>query len=199
MRENVEEQQPGGQIFYSVCCYCNGPKLMKLILVLLWVLNLSLNAQSQSWTVSAHNRGAAAGKAWHSPDLPSDPCFVCVRVCVKRGVCSARAFAAFCFNPRQFPQFALWKSSQIHWNPFILFILLRAATKIKAESRLVKNCADRNLIGWDEYKRLWAIKIYIPTHKQLWGRLWLFTQVKLTLPHYKYTPSQINFWHWKYP
>lgn len=35
------------------------------------------------------------------------------------------------------------------------------AQKIKAKRRLVKNCADRNLIGWDEKKWQWAVNIAV--------------------------------------
>lgn len=79
------------------------------------------------------------------------------------------------------------------WSPFVFFLTVssvrffgralgfihivhvpsRAAQKIKARLRLVKNCADRDLIGCDENKRLWAIKIDISTHRKSIFTLWL--------------------------
>lgn len=50
-------------------------------------------------------------------------------------------------------------------------------TKIKAERRLVENCADRNLIGQNMKEREPAIKIDIPLMEEVtWFRQYLVKQ-----------------------
>lgn len=96
---------------------------------------------------------------------------VSLRVCTLRFQPARRAgrrvsvcfpFSAFCFLLDSFLSLLSWQS----WNSFILFICPSAAQEIKAKLRLVKNCADRDLIGCDENERLWAIKIDISTSKK---------------------------------
>lgn len=72
---------------------------------------------------------------------------------------SPRAFT-FRFH-EQVPQLALVAELSDPLKPIHIVHLLRAAQKIKAKRRLVKNCADRNLIGWDEKKWQWAVNIAV--------------------------------------
>ncbi len=59
-------------------------------------------------------------------------------------------FAAFCFPPSRFPQSVLLAELSHPLKLIHIVHLLCAAQKIKAKRRLVKNCADRNLIGWEK-------------------------------------------------